>query len=118
MVQAHRGRMMADQKPTVAFISSPSFIEHDTGPHHPERPDRLRAIHRAVRAAGLIDSPDPFPDFKIDLGLTPQSRVKLVELEPRPAEDKWLELCHPSEMIEHVRHVCAIGGGVLDQSDT
>src|SRR5438552_2541361 len=55
--------------PLVGFSSSPRFVEHDTGPHHPERPDRIRAIHRAVREAGLIDSPDPFPDFTIDLGL-------------------------------------------------
>ena len=47
----------------VGFCSSPRFVEHVTGPHHPERPDRIRAIHRAVREAGLIDSPDPFPDF-------------------------------------------------------
>src|SRR5947208_13381364 len=54
---------------TVGFSSSPRFVEHVTGPHHPERPDRIRAIHRAVREAGLIDSPDPFPEFQIDLGL-------------------------------------------------
>lgn len=26
------------------LISHPSFLDHDTGPYHPERPDRLRAI--------------------------------------------------------------------------
>ena len=30
------------------LISHPSFLEHDTGPHHPERPDRLRAILAAL----------------------------------------------------------------------
>src|SRR5436190_8607450 len=55
--------------PLLGFSSSPRFVEHATGPHHPERPDRIRAIHRAVREAGLIDSPDPFPEFEIDLGL-------------------------------------------------
>src|SRR5438874_8626434 len=63
--------------PLVGFSSSPRFVEHETGPHHPERPDRIRAIHRAVREAGLIDSPDPFPEFQIDLGLralTPSPR--------------------------------------------
>ncbi|MGD9884101.1 MAG: histone deacetylase family protein [Reyranella sp.] len=30
------------------LISHPSFLEHDTGPYHPERPDRLRAIEAAL----------------------------------------------------------------------
>ena len=33
----------------VGFCTSPRFVEHDTGPHHPERPDRIRAIFQAVR---------------------------------------------------------------------
>ena len=52
----------------VGFCSDPRFVGHDMGPHHPERPDRIRAVHRAVRLAGMIDSPDPFPDFALDLG--------------------------------------------------
>src|SRR5439155_10304265 len=55
--------------PLVGFSSSRRFVEHETGPHHPERPDRIRVIHRAVREEDLIDSPDPFPEFEIDLGL-------------------------------------------------
>jgi acetoin utilization deacetylase AcuC-like enzyme len=47
----------------IAFSSSPRFVEHRTTLHHPERPDRIRAIHRAVREPGLIDSPDPIPNF-------------------------------------------------------
>src|SRR3954468_8276734 len=102
----------------IAFSSSPRFVEHLTGPHHPERPDRIRAIHRAVRQAGLIDSPDPFPDFEIDLALPRQSAIKLRELTPQPADPKWLSLVHTPAHIEKVRHVCAIGGGILDQGDT
>jgi acetoin utilization deacetylase AcuC-like enzyme len=30
------------------LISHPAFLEHDTGPHHPERPDRLRAVLAAL----------------------------------------------------------------------
>lgn len=103
----------------VAFCSSPRFALHQTGPHHPERPDRIRAIARAVREAKLIDSPDPFPDFSIDLGSFETAPRRLIELpEPTPADERWLLTVHPREHIEHVRHVCAIGGGVLDQGDT
>ena len=30
------------------LISHPSFLEHDTGDFHPERPDRLRAVEAAL----------------------------------------------------------------------
>ncbi|MDX2288987.1 MAG: histone deacetylase family protein [Hyphomicrobiaceae bacterium] len=33
--------------PTL-LITHPTFVEHDTGPHHPERPDRMRAIDRVL----------------------------------------------------------------------
>src|SRR4051812_35766824 len=109
---------MAKEKPAaVAFISSPRFVEHETGHFHPERPDRIRAIHRAVRAAGLIDSPDPFPDFELDLGTMPRAPFKVVEIAPAPAEEQWVELVHPPEHVRQVRRVAEAGGGVLDQGD-
>ena len=102
----------------IAFISSPAFVEHATGPYHPERPDRIRAIHRAVREAGLVRSADPFPEFEIDLGPLPRSGVEAVELAPRLATVGELMLVHPRDHVDRVRHVCEIGGGVLDQGDT
>jgi acetoin utilization deacetylase AcuC-like enzyme len=101
----------------IAFVSSPRFVEHVTGPHHPERPDRIRAIHRAVREAGLIDSPDPFPDFQIDLGIKRQNLVKLLELSPEPADLKWVRAVHPQSLIDFVQHMGRMNG-VLDQGDT
>ncbi|HEY1340910.1 MAG TPA: hypothetical protein VGF59_25535, partial [Bryobacteraceae bacterium] len=102
----------------VAFVSSPRFVEHDTGPHHPERPDRIRAIHRAVRAAGLVDSPDPFPDFELDLGPMTKAPFKLLEIDPIPAEVEQITAVHPLEHVRKVRRTCEVGGGVLDQGDT
>ena len=102
----------------TAFVSSPRFVEHTTGPNHPERPDRIRAIHRAVREAKLIDSADPFPDFQFEFGNLDGQGVKLTEVSATPADEKWLSLVHTPEHIERIRHICALGGGVLDQSDT
>src|SRR5687767_12208633 len=102
----------------IAFCSSPNFVDHDTGPHHPERPDRMRAIHRAVRVAGMIESRDPFPDFRIDLGVIDGSGIKLRELAPEPADLKWIRTVHDDEYVERIRRVCQAGGGVLDQGDT
>jgi acetoin utilization deacetylase AcuC-like enzyme len=103
---------------SAAFVSSPRFVEHTTGPNHPERPDRIRAIHRAVRQAQLIDSPDPFPDFQLQFGQLDGQGVKLIELSSTPADAKWLSLVHTPGHIEHVRRICELGGGVLDQADT
>ena len=35
---------------TTALFSHPSFIDHDTGEYHPERPDRMRAISKVLSA--------------------------------------------------------------------
>jgi acetoin utilization deacetylase AcuC-like enzyme len=103
----------------VGFCTSPELVNHLTGPHHPERPDRLRAIALAVRKAGLVDSPIPFADFDLDLQLSPAPDVeKLLELPPRPADEKLIELVHTPSHIEWVKHVCRDGGGVVDQGDT
>jgi acetoin utilization deacetylase AcuC-like enzyme len=102
----------------VGFCSSPRFVEHLTGPHHPERPDRIRAIHRAVREGGLVDSPDPFPEFRIDLGIKPVlGGPKLIELEPAPIDMRWIEAVHSAAYVDQVRHVSEVGG-VLDLGDT
>jgi acetoin utilization deacetylase AcuC-like enzyme len=103
----------------IGFCSSPRFVEHQTGPRHPERPDRIRAVYRALHAAGLLESRDPFPDFELDLGPMARAGLKLVDLgAPEPVEANGLYLVHAPEHVAHVQHVCELGGGVLDQGDT
>lgn len=101
----------------VGLCTSPRFVEHQTGPHHPERPDRIRAIFQAVREAGMVDSPNPFEPVVASFGFRASQRPKLVELEPALADEKWLSLVHTAQHISRVRHVCEIGG-VLDLGDT
>ena len=55
----------------LGYCGSARFIEHETSRTHPERPDRIRAIETAVRQAGLVGSPNPFPDFEYDSQLKP-----------------------------------------------
>ena len=104
---------------STAFVTSTRFADHDTGPHHPERADRLRAVARAVRQAGLIASPDPWPTFAIDVGPgVPRASTPLVEIVGFDAASvAQIEAVHPRAMIDRVRRLCA-SGGVLDQSDT
>jgi acetoin utilization deacetylase AcuC-like enzyme len=97
----------------VGFSTSPRFVEHDTGQHHPERPDRIRAIFQAVREAGLITSPDPFPDFSVHLGpFSPAAQIAprpLLELPPSPADEATLRLVHTQAHIDHVKRICQAG---------
>ncbi len=71
----------------VALYDDPIFREHDSGPGHPERPQRLDAIRRGVRDAGL--------------------EPRLTALRPRPAMHEELVRVHTEE---HVRTVAATEG--------
>ncbi|MGQ0446640.1 MAG: histone deacetylase family protein [Beijerinckiaceae bacterium] len=48
---------------TTLFLSHASYLDHDTGPGHPERPDRIRAImqaleHECFAALDRADAPE------------------------------------------------------------
>jgi acetoin utilization deacetylase AcuC-like enzyme len=103
----------------LGFCTHPKLVEHDTGPDHPERPDRLRAILKAVRDAKLVESPSPFPNFTLDFGPMPLVEQKLIELPlPTPADESLVSLVHFPGYLDRLKAMCAAGGGVVDESDT
>ena len=69
--------------PQTGLVYGQIYLKHDTGPHHPERPQRLTAIIETLEAAGLLD--------------------KLFRIEPAPAERSVLELCHKSRYIDEFK---------------
>lgn len=89
----HSGaRYAADM--TVLLYTDDRFLEHDTGPYHPERPARLGAALEGLSHHGLDEA---------------------LELRsPRPATDAELELVHPPSYIAALEQFCAKGGGDLD----
>ncbi len=74
------------QAPT-AFVLDDAYLAHDTGPAHPERPDRLRAIAQALAAAGL-------------------DRTRILRLDPRPATTAELTLVHAPGYVALVEREC------------
>jgi len=66
---------------TTLLVTHPSFLDHDTGPHHPERPDRLRAVQK-----GLDD-----PAFR-----------ELMRLDAPAASREELTRVHPENYVEAI----------------
>jgi len=82
---------------STLLISYPAFLEHLTPLGHPERPDRLRAIERALEAE----------KFQI----LARSQAPLASLET-------IALCHPMEYITEVREASPREGLIHLDADT
>ena len=75
---------------TTLLVSHPSFLEHDTGPYHPERPDRLRAILTALEDPafdGLVRLAAPVASMEEMTRVHPQDYVEaILSIRPGPGE--------------------------------
>ena len=79
----------------MLFLSaSPELDNHDTGPLHPERPERVRAALDGIQEAKLSDA--------------------VVRLPPRLATREELQTVHSVEYLQMLEDFCAAGGGSLD----
>ncbi len=71
----------------TGLIYSEKYLEHDIGPSHPERPERLKAIIEALKAANRWSA----------------SKTKV--LDPSPTTPEKVELAHDREHVELVRRL-------------
>ncbi len=75
---------------TTLLATHPSFLEHDTGPHHPERPDRLRAILAALEDpafAGLARAEAPLATLEQMARVHPAEYIEtILGVQPEPGE--------------------------------
>ncbi len=83
---------------SVGLIGHADFQKHDTGRSHPERAERLKALHRHLDTTGLTKG--------------------LVALNPRYADVSWLEKAHAPEYIAHVKARCMQGIPQMEDADT
>jgi acetoin utilization deacetylase AcuC-like enzyme len=78
----------------LLVAGAPELDQHDAGPGHPERVERVRATLGGLSDAGLQDA--------------------MVVLEPRRATFEELSRVHPVPYLEALRAFCEAGGGALD----
>ncbi len=71
---------------TTLLLTHPVFLEHDTGPGHPERPDRMRAIDK-VLAHEIFQTP----------------ALAREEAPLRDDVEDWIALAHPQSYIDAIK---------------
>ncbi len=82
---------------TTLLLHHPASLTHDTGPGHPERPDRIRAIERALAAEAF---------------------AQLLRREPEPADLDTVALAHPRAYVEALMNAMPDRGYARIDSDT
>ena len=81
----------------TGFLYDERYLLHDTGPGHPESPDRLRAIYQGIKDADLLS--------------------KLTIIQARRADLKWVETVHAKNYIERFAAACRSGNSTFDYPD-
>ncbi len=75
-----------------------AFLDHDTGPGHPERPARLSSLVGHIRSTGIWN--------------------ELQHLIIDPAPEEAILRVHTREHLAEMKAACRDGGGRLDDGDT
>jgi acetoin utilization deacetylase AcuC-like enzyme len=82
----------------TVLIAHPAFVDHDTGPHHPERAERMRAIDKILEHEVY------------------QTLLRH-EAPLRDDDEKYIVMAHRKEHLEHLRQVAAGRGHGSTQID-
>ncbi|MFC7735628.1 histone deacetylase family protein [Roseomonas sp. GCM10028921] len=100
----------------MLLLTHPACLRHDNGPHHPECPDRLRAVIRALEAqefCSLVRAQAPEATREQLLRVHPERHVDRI-LSTRPAEGARVHLDADTSMNAHSAEAAlrAAGAGV------
>lgn len=82
----------------AAYLSPPDCVKHDMGAFHPERPARLDAIERHLRAAGLL--------------------ARVLRPEIPEVTRAALERVHTVDLIDRIERLAPVSGTVAIDPDT
>jgi acetoin utilization deacetylase AcuC-like enzyme len=81
----------------TGFLYDDRYLLHDTGPYHPERPERLKMIRKGLEEAGLLTMLSPIKGSR--------------------AQQKWIEAVHNIKYILRFEESCLYGLTEMDYPD-
>lgn len=81
----------------TGFVYDDKYLLHDTGEHHPESPERLKAIYKGLSDSGLLD--------------------KLTMIAAEKANQRWIEAVHNIRYIMRFEEMCVMGLPEFDHPD-
>ncbi|MDY6908968.1 MAG: histone deacetylase [Thermodesulfobacteriota bacterium] len=81
----------------TGFLYDDRYLLHSTGPHHPECPDRLKAVYQGIAAGGLLE--------------------KVHRITASVPDQRWIERVHPREYIDRFQEACLNGLREFDSPD-
>jgi len=81
----------------TGFLFDERYLLHETGPYHPEVPERLLAIFKGVKEADLIS--------------------KIIPIKADRADRKWIETVHDKNYIDRFGDACFSGKKTFDHPD-
>lgn len=90
--------MAGEANPEVALVMNDLVLGHETGPGHPERPERFEAIRDRLNGEGLTE--------------------RMTRVEMRTATDAELRRVHSDKYLHTVEEDIAMGHDVLRTGDT
>ena len=81
----------------TGFLHDRRYLLHDTGPYHPEVPERLEAVYKGIEEAGLLSS--------------------LRMISASAADMKWIQTIHDKQYIDRFGDACVSGKKMFDTPD-
>lgn len=81
----------------TGFLYDIRYLLHETGPYHPEIPDRLTAIYQGIQEGGLLP--------------------KLVCIKAQRARRQWIETVHDKVYIDRFGDTCFSGKKIFEHPD-
>jgi acetoin utilization deacetylase AcuC-like enzyme len=81
----------------TGFLYDLRFLLHETGPYHPEVPERLPAIYRGIQEGNLLPH--------------------LTAITAEPADRKWIETVHDAAYIDNFGDACVAGKKIFMHPD-
>lgn len=81
----------------TGFLFDKRYLLHETGPYHPEVPERLTAIYKGIEEGDLLSS--------------------LTRIEADRARRRWIEAVHDSAYIDRFGDACFSGKKIFEHPD-